>query len=103
MSSQGGVRFAVPIGIEHGGSVTSKQRDLVGKLAPLVQGNDGECAAARGVPIDRQILGVDLRKWPRQQKRGQWRRQETRQTEIRGRRTLTRLVSQALRLMCRLS
>ena len=68
MSSQGGVRFAVPVGIEHGGSVTSKQRDLVGKLAPLVQGNDGECAAARGVPIDRQVLGVDLRKWPRQQK-----------------------------------
>ena len=49
-----------PVGVEHGGSVASEQRYLVGELSALVQGNDSECAAAAGLPIDGEVLGVDL-------------------------------------------
>lgn len=38
----------------------SKQRNDVRQLAPLLQGNDCEGAATRSIPIDTQILGIDL-------------------------------------------
>jgi hypothetical protein len=52
LESRGGGFDHVPVGIENSGCVSSKQRDLVGQLASFVQGNDCECAAARGVPVD---------------------------------------------------
>lgn len=38
----------------------SEQRHRIRQLAPLIQGNDSEGATTRRIPIDRQILGVDL-------------------------------------------
>lgn len=49
-----------PVGVEHGSSVPTKQGDLVWQLASLVERNDSERTAARGIPIDRKELGVDL-------------------------------------------
>jgi hypothetical protein len=50
----------VPVGVEYGGGMSPEEGNLVGQLALLVERDDGERAAARGVPIDRQVLGVDL-------------------------------------------
>jgi hypothetical protein len=50
----------IPVGVEHGGSVAPEQGHLVRQLASLIQGDDGKGAAAGRVPIDRQILRVDL-------------------------------------------
>ena len=56
--------------------MTTKQGDLVGKLAALVEGDDGKGAAAAGVPIDGEIFGVGLVfkliKAPGAQERHQW-------------------------------
>lgn len=84
----------VPVSVEYDGGMPTEQRDLVGELAALVQRYDCKGAATRGIPIDGKVLGVDLR--------------NISATSIaivceRSRRTLTRLVSQALRLMRRLS
>lgn len=54
-------RVFPPVGIENGGCVTAKQGNLVGQLAPLVQGDDGKSTAARGVPVDGEVRGVHLR------------------------------------------
>lgn len=40
--------------------MSTEQRNLIRELALLVQGNDGKGAAAGGIPIDRQVLGVGL-------------------------------------------
>jgi hypothetical protein len=50
----------VPVGVEYGGGMSPEEGNLVGQLALLVERDYGERAAARGVPIDRQVLGVDL-------------------------------------------
>ena len=50
----------VPVGVENGSSVSAKERDLIGSLAPLLQGNDSKGTAARSIPIDRDVLRVDL-------------------------------------------
>lgn len=50
----------VPVGVEHGRRVAAEEGDLVGDLAALVDGDDGECATAAGLPIDREVLGVGL-------------------------------------------
>lgn len=50
----------VPVGVEDGSRVAAEERYLVGHLALLVERYDGEGAAAAGLPIDRQVLGVDL-------------------------------------------
>jgi hypothetical protein len=42
----------IPVGIEHSGSVSAKQRDLVGKFSSLIQRDNSECAATGGIPID---------------------------------------------------
>ena len=98
--SQATIGESVPVGVEDGGGVATEQRDLVGELAPLLKGNDGEGAAARSVPIDRQVIGVDLFSSVNTTTNT-----TTRHIIIvsRSRRTLTRLVSQALRLIRRLS
>ena len=91
-----------PVGVQHRGSVASEERYLVGQLAALVHGNDSKCTATARLPIDRDVLGVDLR--------GDWvsatglRCDSAGQNWKTGRsRTFTKLVSQALRLMWRLS
>jgi hypothetical protein len=48
----------VPVVIQHGGSVSSEQRHGIRQLSTLFQRDDGECAAARRLPVDRQVLGV---------------------------------------------
>ena len=97
--SQPAMGESVPVGVEDGGGMAAEQRDLVGELAPLFKGNDGEGAAARSVPIDRQVFGVDLLSSVNTTTNT-----TTRHGIIsRSRRTLTRLVSQALRLIRRLS
>lgn len=40
--------------------MASKQRDLVGELSLLAEGDDGEGAAAASFPIDREVFGVGL-------------------------------------------
>lgn len=42
--------------------MSAKQWYLVRDLASLAQGNDGERAATARLPVDREILGVDLAK-----------------------------------------
>lgn len=37
-----------------------KQRDLVRDLAPLVERDDGKGATAAGLPVDREVFGIDL-------------------------------------------
>lgn len=85
----------VPVGVEDGCGVATEQRYLVGRLALLVEGDNGKGATTAGLPVHREIVGVRL--------------EERRVSELdatasgeecrRRRRTLTRLVSQALRLM----
>ncbi len=41
---------------------------MVGKLAALVQGDDGKGAATAGLPIDGEVLGVDLARGTGRQK-----------------------------------
>lgn len=48
----------LPVGIQDNGSVSAEQGHLVGQLALLVDGDDGECATAARLPIDRQVLRV---------------------------------------------
>jgi hypothetical protein len=48
----------VPVVVQHGGSVSSEQRHDIGQLSSLFQRDDGECAAAGGLPVDGQVLGV---------------------------------------------
>ena len=59
-SGADGEREAVPVGVENGGSVASEQGDQVGQLALLVEGNDGKGATTARVPIDGEVLGIDL-------------------------------------------
>lgn len=53
-------RGTIPIGIEDSSGVSTKQRDLVRHLSSLFQGDDGERAATRRVPIDGEEFGVGL-------------------------------------------
>ena len=85
----------VPVGVENGGSVAAKQRDLVGELPSFFQGDDGECATARRIPIDRDVLGIDL---PSCVSAAQHLSPDESSA-----RTLTRFVSHALRVIRRLS
>jgi hypothetical protein len=38
----------------------AEEGDLVGRAAALVEGDDGKCAAAAGLPVDGDVLGVGL-------------------------------------------
>lgn len=49
-----------PVGVEDGGRVATEQGHDIGKLSTLINGNDSKGAAAAGLPIDRQVLGVGL-------------------------------------------
>lgn len=40
--------------------MAAEQGDLVGDLARLREGDDGESAAAARIPIDGEVFGVDL-------------------------------------------
>lgn len=60
LGGQGGRGIGVPVGIQDGGGMASKQRDLVGELSLLAEGDDGEGAAAASFPIDREVFGVGL-------------------------------------------
>ena len=48
----------VPIVVQHGGSMSSEQGHDIRQLSTLFQRDDGECAAARGLPVDRHVFGV---------------------------------------------
>jgi hypothetical protein len=82
--------------------VAAKQRDLVGQLAPFAERDDGERTAAASLPIDREVFGIGL---DRCQHETRFRRRLSSDAgSARGRAaTFTRFVSQALRLMRRLS
>lgn len=80
--------------------MSAEQRNLLGYPASLIQRYDSKGTTARGVPIDRDVFGVGLvdefRSVSKLQNIGsiafvsRWR-------------TLTKFVSHALRLMCKLS
>jgi hypothetical protein len=53
-------RSRVPVGVEDGGGVPAEEGDLVGRAAALVEGDDGKSAAAAGLPVDCDVLGVGL-------------------------------------------
>jgi hypothetical protein len=40
--------------------VPAKERNLVGDSAALLEGDDGECAAAAGFPVDCEVFGIGL-------------------------------------------
>jgi hypothetical protein len=48
----------VPIVVQHGGGVSPEQGHDIRQLSTLFQGDDSECAAARGLPVDRHVFGV---------------------------------------------
>lgn len=50
----------VPVGVENGGGVPAEERDLVRHSAALLEGDDGECAAAAGFPVDCEVLRIGL-------------------------------------------
>lgn len=50
----------VPVRVEHSGGVATEQRYLVGKLAALVEGDDGEGTTTARLPVNGQVLGVGL-------------------------------------------
>lgn len=112
----------VPVGVQNSGSVAPEQRDLLGQLPPLLERDHGERAAAARLPVDGEVLGVDLERThissqlPPIVSRCQGRRREAPGQGLvgagegmavvvtgRGGSTLTRLVSQAFLLMRRLS
>lgn len=90
-----------PVSVEHGRSVAAKQRDLVRSLALLVQRDDCKGAASRRLPIDRQVLGVGLCFNSYQHIVSRQGRSTSRVSQVA--RTFTKFVSQAFRLMRRLS
>lgn len=49
-----------PVGVEHASGVAAEQRDALRQPAGLVQGDDGKGAAAAGLPVDGEIVWVDL-------------------------------------------
>jgi hypothetical protein len=58
--SFGLIRGSAPVSVENSGSVAAKQRDLVRSLAPLLQRNDSKGTTSRSIPVDRDVLWVDL-------------------------------------------
>lgn len=50
----------IPVGVEDGGSVAAEERELVGRSAALIDGDDGKGATAAGFPVDRDVFGVGL-------------------------------------------
>lgn len=50
----------LPVGVQHRCGVSAEERYLVWQLALLIQRNDSKGTTTRSIPIDRQILGVDL-------------------------------------------
>ena len=50
----------IPVGVEDGGSVAAEERELVGRPAALINGDDGKGATAAGFPVDRDVFGVGL-------------------------------------------
>jgi hypothetical protein len=48
----------VPIVVQHGGGVSPEQRHDIRQLSTLFQGDDGKCAAAGRLPVDRHVFGV---------------------------------------------
>lgn len=50
----------LPVGIQDHSGVAAEQRNHVGQLSFLVQGNNGKRAATARLPIDREVLRVDL-------------------------------------------
>lgn len=52
--------LALPVGVQDNSSVPAEEGHLVGQLALLVDGDDGECAAAARLPVHREVLWVGL-------------------------------------------
>lgn len=49
-----------PVSVQNSSRMPPEQRNLIGQLALLVQGNHSKGTTAGRIPIDRQILGVNL-------------------------------------------
>jgi hypothetical protein len=80
--------------------VPAKEWNLVGEFPALVDGDDGECASAARFPIDRKIFGVCLGASMAVISATIPAHIDSRKAELL---TFTRLVSQAFRLIWRLS
>lgn len=80
--------------------MSAEQRNLIGCLSLLVEGDDSKSAASRGIPIDGQVLGVGL---SYSSLISNLVSQVCRMSRLDAVRTFTRFVSQAFRLMRRLS
>ena len=50
----------VPVGVEDGSSVPAEERDLVGRTAFFVDGDNGEGATTARLPVDCNVLGIGL-------------------------------------------
>ena len=42
--------------------MASEKRNLIGELTLVGEGDDGEGSSSRGLPVERDVLGVDLEK-----------------------------------------
>lgn len=49
-----------PVCIENDSSVTTEKGDTVRQFASLFNGNDCKSTATRGIPVDGDVLGIDL-------------------------------------------
>lgn len=50
----------VPVGVQNSSGMAPEQRNQVGQLPPLLEREDSKRAAAAGLPIDGEVLGIDL-------------------------------------------
>jgi hypothetical protein len=52
--------YTIPVGVQHGRSMTTEERNLFRKPALLIHRNNSECAATAGLPIDGNVFRVYL-------------------------------------------
>jgi hypothetical protein len=51
---------SLPVGVENDRRVTTEQREFVRQLATLLQRKNGKSASTARLPIDCQVLRIDL-------------------------------------------
>lgn len=52
--------FPLPVGVEDSGSVATEQRDALWELSGFVEGDDSKGTTTAGLPIEREVFGVNL-------------------------------------------
>lgn len=58
--SSASIVASAPVSIEYCSSVSTKQRDLVGSFAPLLQRDHSKGTTTRSIPVNGDVFRVDL-------------------------------------------